>query len=108
MRAFLSQIQLAIHIEVVDLLQWHPLLSTGLLGLVIVGTALAIGTFLLNYELLSGVSVDLVNLWKLLLLLLLELRLLLLVLLEAFLALVARQLAVGRPLRHALCLGSGA
>ena len=33
---------------------------------------------------------------------------LLFVLLEAFLALVARQFAVGRPLGHALCLSSGA
>ena len=108
MRAFLSQIQLAIHIEVVDLLQRHPLLCTFLFSLVIVRATLAIGSLLLNDELLSGVGVDLVDLGQLLLLLLLELRLLLFVLLEAFLALVARQFAVWRPLGHALCLGSGA
>ena len=108
MRAFLSQIQLAIHIEVVDLLQRHPLLRTLLFSLVVVRATLAIGSLLLNYELLSGVGVDLVDLGQLLLLLLLELRLLLFVLLEAFLALVARQFAVWRPLGHALCLGSGA
>ena len=108
MRTFLSQIQLTIHIEVVDLLQWHPLLSTFLFSLVIVRTALAIGSLLLNDELLTGVGVDLVHLRQLLLLLLLELRLLLFVLLEAFLALVARQFAVRRPLGHALCLSSGA
>jgi len=107
-RAFLSQIQLAIHIEVVDLLQRHPLLRTFLLSLVVVRATLAIGSLLLNDELLSGVGVDLVDLGQLLLLLLLELRLLLFVLLEAFLALVARQFAVWRPLGHALCLGSGA
>ena len=108
MRAFLSQIQLAIHIEVVDLLQRHPLLRTLLFSLVVVRATLAIGSLLLNDELLSGVGVDLVDLGQLLLLLLLELRLLLFVLLEAFLALVARQFAVWRPLGHALCLGSGA
>ena len=107
MRAFLSQIQLTIHIEVVDLLQWHPLFSTFLFSLVIVRATLAICSLFLNDELLSGVGVDLVDLWQLLLLLLLELRLLLFVFLKAFLALVARQFAVWRPLGHALCLGSG-
>ena len=81
MGTFLRQIQLTIHIEVVDLLQRHTLLSTLLFSLVIIRATLAIGSLLLNDELLSGVGVDLVNLRQLLLLLLLELCLLLFILL---------------------------
>lgn len=80
-RTFLGQIQLTVHIEVVNLLQRHALLSSlFFLRLVVLGAPLAVSTFLLDDELLARVGVNLVHLGELLLLLLLELGLLLLVL----------------------------
>ena len=77
--------------------------------IVVIRASLAVGPLLLNDELLAGVRVDLVHLRQLLLLLggLELLRgLLLLVLFQAFLALVAGQLAVICALGHALGLGT--
>ena len=54
MRRLFRQIKLGVHVEVVHLLQGHPLLR-GLLvfSLVIVAAALAVGSFLLDDELLA-------------------------------------------------------
>ena len=119
MRALLCQIQLTIHVEVVNLLEGHaPVLLLGFLlrmgvvrwlaiGIVIVGASLAVGALLFDDELLTRVGVDLVDLGQLLLLLGLQLlRLLLLVLFQAFLALIACQFAVVCPFGHALGLSS--
>ena len=119
MRTLLCQIQLTVHIEVVHLLQGHAsaLLSfsgcvcviRGLAIIVIIRASLAIGSFLLDDKLLSRVCIYLVHLRQLLLLLdRLELlsRLLLLVFFQAFLALIACQLAVIRAFGHALRLGT--
>lgn len=76
---------------------------------VVIGASLAVGSLLLNDELLARVRVDLVDLRQLLLLLGgLELLsgLLLLVLFQAFLTLIASQLAMVRALGHALGLGA--
>ena len=77
--------------------------------IVVIGASLAVGALLFNDELLARVRVDLVHLRQLLLLLgSLELLsgLLLLVLFQAFLTLIARQLAVVRAFGHALRLGT--
>lgn len=52
-RALLGQIQLAVDVEVVHLLQGHALLSFFGVGVVVVAAALAVGTLLLDYELLA-------------------------------------------------------
>jgi len=105
MRTLFCQVQLTVHVEIVYLLQGHALLSSLLLlSLVVVGAALAVGSFFLDDKLLSRVCIDLVDLWQLLLLLLLKLGLLLLVLFQTLLALVAGKFAMGSPLGHALGL----
>lgn len=120
-RTLLCQVELTVHVEVIDLLEGHAsallrfllrLRGIRWLAIVVVGSSviirasLAVCTLFLNDELLARVGVDLVDLGQLLLLLDLQLlSLLLLVLLESFLALVARELAVIGALGHALGLG---
>ena len=106
MRTLFRQVQLTVHVEIVYLLEGHALLSSLLLvsSLFVIGAALAVGSFLLDDELLSRVCIDLVHLWQLLLLLLLELGLLLLVLFQTLLALIAGELAMGSALGHTLSL----
>lgn len=114
MRALLRQVQLAIHVEVVDLLEGHAsallrfLLRWVILPTVVIfGASLAVGALLLNDKLLARVGIYLVYLRQLLLLLLLQLlRLLLLVFFQTLLTLVTGQLTVIRALRHALSLGT--
>ena len=81
LRIFLWQVELTIHIEVINLLQRHPVLSPLRVILVVIRASLTVGSFLFDDELLTWIGIYLVYLWQLLLLLvLLKLRLLLFVL----------------------------